>query len=422
MKKGFTLVELLAVIVILAVILVIAVPQINNVIKQTKINGLASTAKLIAAKAEEKTLENEVLESNEALTCANLVKLDDNYGNCSVSIVNGKGTVTLVGSSKFAGITCTGTKDNMVCTEGNNPEYVYAFDTPIYEYEVTDFDACKPVVKQNFIDNGYDMEYVETYSTNVCNNSDNVYNQSSWKESASYWFKEKYMGGYTYTVKDGKTEECETYLADNMKDMMIDDWNYTSEQAQAEIEAVCSNSNDVNSEPEKTYSTSDWFSDNLGYYGIFSYEDVNSFLTRSENVYDPFIRRELVNIVQDYSSLEYREGEKASVFARYDKNANFDRNTIIGDTCFIYKKDNNEMLYCSDFSNYQEEQINLKKIFGEENCSINSDNEFDCRTTFGNITIECRIDESSGICTDASYTYLAFCEWAPGFYQCQIEW
>ena len=43
MKKGFTLVELLAVIVILAVILVIAVPQINNVIKETRKNSLASS-------------------------------------------------------------------------------------------------------------------------------------------------------------------------------------------------------------------------------------------------------------------------------------------------------------------------------------------------------------------------------------------
>ena len=131
MKKGFTLVELLAVIVILAVILVIAVPQINSVIKQTKINGLASTAKIIAAKIEEATVENEILESNEALTCANLVKLDDNYGNCDVSMVNGKGTVTIVGANKFAGITCTGTKDNMVCTEGssNTVEAIYASES-----------------------------------------------------------------------------------------------------------------------------------------------------------------------------------------------------------------------------------------------------------------------------------------------------
>ncbi len=130
MKKGFTLVELLAVIVILAVILVIAVPQINSVIKQTRKNSLGSTAKLIAAKAEEKEVENDALEISDSITCEDLVKLDDNYGNCSVSIVNGKGTVTIVGAGKFAGITCTGTKDNMSCTEGSNTtteEGIYAF-------------------------------------------------------------------------------------------------------------------------------------------------------------------------------------------------------------------------------------------------------------------------------------------------------
>ena len=39
-KNGFTLVELLAVIVILAIILVIAVPKILNVIEETKKDSL----------------------------------------------------------------------------------------------------------------------------------------------------------------------------------------------------------------------------------------------------------------------------------------------------------------------------------------------------------------------------------------------
>ncbi len=127
MKKGFTLVELLAVIVILAVILVIAVPQINSVIKQTRKNSLASTAKLIASKAEEATVENEILGSGETLTCASLVKLDDNYGNCDVSVTNGVGNVTLVGAGKFAGYTCTGTKSSMNCTEGSVEEGIFAY-------------------------------------------------------------------------------------------------------------------------------------------------------------------------------------------------------------------------------------------------------------------------------------------------------
>ena len=46
-KKGFTLVELLAVIVILAVILVIAVPRISDVIKNSKKASFESSAKTI---------------------------------------------------------------------------------------------------------------------------------------------------------------------------------------------------------------------------------------------------------------------------------------------------------------------------------------------------------------------------------------
>ena len=43
--RGFTLVELLAVIVILAVILIIAMPKISDVIKNSKEASLETTAK-----------------------------------------------------------------------------------------------------------------------------------------------------------------------------------------------------------------------------------------------------------------------------------------------------------------------------------------------------------------------------------------
>ena len=51
-KNGFTLVELLAVIVILAIILVIAVPKVIGVINDSKKATLESTAKMIASSAE----------------------------------------------------------------------------------------------------------------------------------------------------------------------------------------------------------------------------------------------------------------------------------------------------------------------------------------------------------------------------------
>ena len=60
-KDGFTLVELLAVIVILAVILVIAVPQIMSTITESRKGALASSAKLIASSAETAYMSNQTL-------------------------------------------------------------------------------------------------------------------------------------------------------------------------------------------------------------------------------------------------------------------------------------------------------------------------------------------------------------------------
>ena len=55
-KNGFTLVELLAVIVILAIILVIAVPKISDTIDNAKRGSMASSVKMIAAAAERENL------------------------------------------------------------------------------------------------------------------------------------------------------------------------------------------------------------------------------------------------------------------------------------------------------------------------------------------------------------------------------
>ena len=120
MKKGFILVELLAVIVILAIILVIAVPQINKTIKQTRVNAVSSTAKVILAKAEEQVLENEALDKSEALICKELTKMSDDYGSCVISYdSNNKIDIRIKGkeNSKFEGIVCTGTKNNIECDQ-----------------------------------------------------------------------------------------------------------------------------------------------------------------------------------------------------------------------------------------------------------------------------------------------------------------
>ena len=127
MKKenGFTLVELLAVIVILAIILVIAVPKITDTIKNSKIASFESSAKTIAAQAEKKKMENEILEDTGSINCSDVVKLNDtDYGNCSISFDGNTAKVTLVGNGKFEGLSViNGTKENATAGEVKMPEY-----------------------------------------------------------------------------------------------------------------------------------------------------------------------------------------------------------------------------------------------------------------------------------------------------------
>ena len=77
-KKGFTLVELLAVIVILGVLLMIAVPAIQNVIKKSRKNSFESAAKLAIENVE---------------TIASTEKVSATISECYVPITEYKYTV-----------------------------------------------------------------------------------------------------------------------------------------------------------------------------------------------------------------------------------------------------------------------------------------------------------------------------------------
>ena len=125
-KKGFTLVELLAVIVILAVILIIAMPKISDVIKNSKESSLETTAKLIASQAEKKYTENQVLDNSSTIKCSDVVKLNENdYGPCKITFDDkGNAKVTIVGKGKFEGLSViNGTKESATAGEVKMPEY-----------------------------------------------------------------------------------------------------------------------------------------------------------------------------------------------------------------------------------------------------------------------------------------------------------
>ena len=122
-NKGFTLVELLAVIVILAVILVIAVPQIISVIESARKGSIESTAKLIAEGAEREYTNRKILGKDTNIKCSDVSSMNSNdYGTCSISFDNaGKATVKVTGKGKFEGYTCNGNSTNMECIKGEIP-------------------------------------------------------------------------------------------------------------------------------------------------------------------------------------------------------------------------------------------------------------------------------------------------------------
>ena len=121
-KKGFTLVELLAVIVILAIILVIAVPQVLRVIDQSRRDSLRSSVRMYASAIETDYLVSMASDNPPAgtvpsgTTCPNVVKFENGACTYALSVVDNvpTATVTIVGSGNFSGLTATGTKTGTV--------------------------------------------------------------------------------------------------------------------------------------------------------------------------------------------------------------------------------------------------------------------------------------------------------------------
>ena len=121
-KIGFTLVELLAVIVILAIILVIAVPKIMNTIKDTTKASFESSAKMVAAQVENqytvaKTLGKEFGDTGNCKQDWSGLN-DTDYESCTYDISDGTAKVTLKGSERFNGLSvCEETRSSATAIE-----------------------------------------------------------------------------------------------------------------------------------------------------------------------------------------------------------------------------------------------------------------------------------------------------------------
>ena len=177
-KKGFTLVELLAVIVILAVILIIAMPKISDVIKNSKEASLETTAKLIASQAEKKYTENQVLDGSSTIKCSDIAKISDtDYESCNITFDSkGNAKVTIVGKGKFEGMAVyDGTKDS---AKASAKKDIVETAAKYFSYEeVNDDDIVKTTTMSSFEveDVGKCTSYFQTMgiteeqATTLCN-------------------------------------------------------------------------------------------------------------------------------------------------------------------------------------------------------------------------------------------------------------
>lgn len=126
-KTGFTLVELLAVIVILAIILAIAVPGISGIIKNATKKSFESDAKMVLQAIEYKKLENEnfdIAGFNLNYIADELNLSIDNYEQVIAEIQDDQVRITIVGQNKWDGLTAYGTIKNMRVVDSENYDVV----------------------------------------------------------------------------------------------------------------------------------------------------------------------------------------------------------------------------------------------------------------------------------------------------------
>ena len=157
-KRGFTLIELLAVIVVLAVILIIAVPKISEIIDNSKLGTITSSAKIILNAAEKKKTENQVLENIEEITCNKVTNLNDtDYQSCDLTFNNNIPYIVLIGKGKLKGYKCEGTKDNLNCRKVVNTNLIIDLDGGTGNNQSGIYNVGETIILEIPEKNGYEL-------------------------------------------------------------------------------------------------------------------------------------------------------------------------------------------------------------------------------------------------------------------------
>jgi prepilin-type N-terminal cleavage/methylation domain-containing protein len=119
-RNAFTLIELIAVIVILGIILAIAIPTITGVIKSSAKRAFESDAKMVLKGIDYKRLENETFDPT-IIDKSNIYELlgiaDSNYKDVMITLEDDTPIISIIGNDKWDGFIACGTYQNMKVVE-----------------------------------------------------------------------------------------------------------------------------------------------------------------------------------------------------------------------------------------------------------------------------------------------------------------
>ena len=165
-KRGFTLVELLAVIVVIGLILVIVVPRVLKNIDEEKKSTFISSAKALIRKVEYDYMDDEDFDYV-ALKTFNINDISmSNYDidNSTIKKKNGDIYIKLIGKEEFEGYKCIGTINNLNCREKKacttlkaltsgttyvNGQYTYTYNGSTgWSVVLTDKESTDPVTTE----------------------------------------------------------------------------------------------------------------------------------------------------------------------------------------------------------------------------------------------------------------------------------
>ena len=126
MKKGFTLSELLAVIVILAIVLAITIPTITGIISKVTMNAFVSDANMILKGVDYQLLQDSTYLDDSINKSKLITDLDIsamNYEEITLSYTADKKVyIYIKGKEKWDGLVACGTFNNILVGDGSQCE------------------------------------------------------------------------------------------------------------------------------------------------------------------------------------------------------------------------------------------------------------------------------------------------------------